>query len=270
MAITYKNRAGELITVEDCVNETVSDGSHTIGELYEHRYRLFLALCATASRSRKPWMTKQHAPGASPMYEGYFLVGFPALGEDNSIDYHLPLHMWNLALAAGCEVLEHAPVWDGIVGASLKRLEALIYAAQDTRKPPSSEALSAPIARLSDEYNHARLAVLKRLREEESKKKRTQTPTNTEIGDEAVIFAMDTGDCESKGNSAAVTDSPFCDWVSAVLRSDPTSQELGYLQEISHFRDRVFRGLGVPMELMGSAASEDPAPKEPKTDTEDP
>ena len=63
--------------------ESVSDGHHTMNELYEHRHRLFLALLKIYDTYITPldsrgstircWKSKQHDDGS--MYDGWFIAG---------------------------------------------------------------------------------------------------------------------------------------------------------------------------------------------------
>jgi hypothetical protein len=104
----------------------VSDGYHTMDELYEHRHALFLALCKiydnyiTPLNSRvRCWKSKKHADGSE--YEGWFILGMTVEDvqpfnvkepkkPDYQISYHLPMKHWDLA-----KVIERptAPKWDG-------------------------------------------------------------------------------------------------------------------------------------------------------------
>lgn len=100
----------------------VSDGHHTIEELYEHRIRLYLALVKIYDNYITPlrctvvcWKSKLHDDGTS--YEGWFLLGmtctktnFDTTTEKFDIGYHIPMKYWHLA-----NVLEfpRAPKYDG-------------------------------------------------------------------------------------------------------------------------------------------------------------
>lgn len=110
---------------------SVSDGYHTMDELYEHRYVLFIALCEMATMAQEQdgqmgifpevWRSKLHADGTN--YEGYFILG---LGKDKGkqISYHLPERLWvNTDFA---ETLDNAPEFDGHTSADvLERLKNL-------------------------------------------------------------------------------------------------------------------------------------------------
>ena len=114
----------------------VSDGYHTIAELYDHRITLFITLCRMASRlfatpmhddtSDIPrysiWRSKTHGDG-DPAYEGWFIMGI-GKGRGKQISYHLPLSRWDETDFA--ETLDKAPEWDGHTSADvLQRLKDL-------------------------------------------------------------------------------------------------------------------------------------------------
>lgn len=92
----------------------VSDGYHTIGELYEHRHALYIALVKiydnyitpldARGRYVKCWKSKTHDDGSS--YEGWFLLGMtvttPSFDANldpttEDISYHLPMKYWHMA-----------------------------------------------------------------------------------------------------------------------------------------------------------------------------
>lgn len=110
----------------------VSDGHHTMDELYEHRHALFAALIkiydgyitplgATAIRC---WKSKLHSDGT--MFEGWFIAGMYRLNIDGThmhITYHLPDRWWD---RIRCIVEERAPEWDGHTSKDvLERLQRL-------------------------------------------------------------------------------------------------------------------------------------------------
>lgn len=100
------------------------DEHHTIDEIYEHRYRLFLALVKIYDNYITPmdcnircWKAKKHEDGS--MHEGYFLLGMTVTkrsfvsdvpDETFDISYHLPIRFWSMA-----NVIEvpSAPPYDG-------------------------------------------------------------------------------------------------------------------------------------------------------------
>ena len=95
----------------------VSDGSHTMDELYEHRYMLFIALCRyvyyhdvkISGANKSIWKTHMHSDG-NPAYDGYFLLGINK-EKGTQISYHLPNKFYDGIDFA--EVLDKAPEWDG-------------------------------------------------------------------------------------------------------------------------------------------------------------
>lgn len=91
----------------------ISDGYHTFGELYEHRYKLLIALLKTRDDA---WKTLKNKEGE--LWEGWFICGCGEYGK-TQISYHLPINLWDK-----CEMdeLEKAP-WDGHTSADvLERL----------------------------------------------------------------------------------------------------------------------------------------------------
>jgi len=109
----------------------VSDGYHTIAELYDHRITLFIALCRALVEHGKPgtiisvggvWRSKIHSDG-KPAYEGWFIMG---IGKEkgSQISYHIPLERWDETDFA--DTLEQAPPFDGHTSSDvLERLKAL-------------------------------------------------------------------------------------------------------------------------------------------------
>ncbi len=89
---------------------TISDGFHTFEDLYEHRIRLWIALCAKMHYlgERSVWRSKFHSDGTS--YEGWFILGIGVLS-GGQITYHLPLGVWDDTHFA--QTLERAPEFDG-------------------------------------------------------------------------------------------------------------------------------------------------------------
>lgn len=90
----------------------LSDGYHTMDELYDHRRALTAVVAAWAARMPEPasWRSKAHHPDDSPMFEGgYFIVGIEL--DTGTITYHYKLSHWDDFSAV--PELEHAPKWDG-------------------------------------------------------------------------------------------------------------------------------------------------------------
>lgn len=84
--------------------DEVSDGYHTMSELYEHRYALFAALCKVYDGYKTPlgcnvtcYKSKFHFDGT--MWDNSFIVMMiinPIMvGQPKQISYHLPLSWWN-------------------------------------------------------------------------------------------------------------------------------------------------------------------------------
>lgn len=105
----------------------VSDGYHTIQELYDHRIALFIALCRAKTnhfldgQDVNPWRSKLHSDGSS--IPDWFILG---IGRDKGeqITYHLPMSRWDETDFA--ETLDRAPEWDGHTSADvLERLKTL-------------------------------------------------------------------------------------------------------------------------------------------------
>jgi hypothetical protein len=69
-------------------NIEVSDGFHTIDEIYAHRVMLFLALLK--SYPQISWKSKLHSDGSS--YEGWFTAGMNL--PSGQISYHVPDKYW--------------------------------------------------------------------------------------------------------------------------------------------------------------------------------
>ena len=95
----------------------VSDGYHTIDELYEHRITLFIALCRlvvvlNSVRARTfehpVWRSRFHS--SDKRFEGWFLLG---IGKEpgEQITYHIPDSKWHETDFA--ITLSRAPEWDG-------------------------------------------------------------------------------------------------------------------------------------------------------------
>lgn len=96
----------------------VSDGDHTMDELYEHRCALFVALLKiydnyiTPMNTRvKCWKSSNHEDDT--MFEGWFIAGMTIqqiTGPPKYITYHLPIEYWN---EINVMILPNAPKWDG-------------------------------------------------------------------------------------------------------------------------------------------------------------
>lgn len=108
-------------------NMQVSDGYHTMDELYEHRIALYIALTKEIEKNapydtdKKVWRSKLHDDGSE--FEGWFVLG---IGKEKGkiITYHLPNAKWDEVSFA--ETLDRAPEFDGHTPADvLERLKTL-------------------------------------------------------------------------------------------------------------------------------------------------
>lgn len=98
--------------------DSISDGYHTFGELYDHRRALTAALCRAFEQYA--WRSKRHHPDDGPIFEGYFIVGINL--PTGLITYHYKLSHWDDF--PGVTELPHAPKWDGVAGQTVERLLA--------------------------------------------------------------------------------------------------------------------------------------------------
>lgn len=101
-------------------NLIISDGFHTMDELYDHRITLFIQICKTLVTiekvksdkvvmiQRPVWRSKLHHDGSS--YEGWFILGINKEA-GMQITYHLPISRWEETNFA--ETLEKCPEFDG-------------------------------------------------------------------------------------------------------------------------------------------------------------
>jgi hypothetical protein len=108
-----------------CINEIIrqsgflnpgeiSDGYHTFNELYEHRIKLFVALCRLIQHnpayagSFPVWRSKKHSDGTGDAE--WFIMGINTeFGKQ--ISYHLPMKEWDNTWFA--DTLLTAPTFDG-------------------------------------------------------------------------------------------------------------------------------------------------------------
>lgn len=85
----------------------VSDGYHTMSELYDHRRALTAALFkAWKMLGVSVYKAKQHADGT--MFDGYFIV--MAQIASGQISYHYDLEYWD---QFDVPEVERTPEWDG-------------------------------------------------------------------------------------------------------------------------------------------------------------
>lgn len=95
----YEN-AGALDT------NNISDGSHTFGELYDHRAKLFSIICNQDFICENAWKSRLHNDGT--MFDNYFIVGIET--PKGQATYHYEMKYWDLF---HIKELDNAPEWDG-------------------------------------------------------------------------------------------------------------------------------------------------------------
>ena len=103
LGVEYVGRTG-LAEDGPCVVCDMSDGHHTMSELYQHRHRLFIALM---SHNRSAWWSRLHNDGSS--YEGWIIAGIHTTA--GMVSYHLPESFVG-DMPPGTSVAV-APEWDG-------------------------------------------------------------------------------------------------------------------------------------------------------------
>lgn len=98
---------------------TVSDGYHTMDELYDHRITLYIALCRHLHEllgmenpeKFKVWRSKNHSDGEPAFGGTWFVLGI-GTGKGQQITYHLPIDRWS-ETEFFSETLDKAPEYDG-------------------------------------------------------------------------------------------------------------------------------------------------------------
>lgn len=122
-----ENIVNDLIT-STCDANKISDGYHTIGELYEHRVVLFIVLCQfyiqgeISYEERLVWISQRHNNGCSD--PNWFLMGI-GKEQGEQIVYPVPFSYWDKCVCFAVE-LERAPKWDGHTSKDvLERLKKL-------------------------------------------------------------------------------------------------------------------------------------------------
>lgn len=101
----------KIVVVKSDEGVEVSDGYHTFTELYSHRVKLWIVLCAqlAAGPGAPVWRSRYHSDGSS--ISGWFLLGVGKLfGEQ--MTYHLPDVFWP-DCSRFAETLDFAPPFDG-------------------------------------------------------------------------------------------------------------------------------------------------------------
>lgn len=92
----------------------ISDGSHTFGELYEDRMKLFALFCN--SHKDVSWKSKLHDDGT--MFENYFICGVNTV--EGTFTYHYHLDHWK---EFNIPEIEKAPEYDGHTRKDIDRLK---------------------------------------------------------------------------------------------------------------------------------------------------
>lgn len=110
----------------------VSDGYHTMDELYDHRITIFIALCRFIAKADtywegpicpSVWRSKNHSDGEPAFGGTWFVLGI-GWQKGDQITYHLPINLWESTHFA--ETLDKAPEFDGHSSADvLERLKSL-------------------------------------------------------------------------------------------------------------------------------------------------
>ncbi len=86
----------------------VSDGYHTMEELYEHRHALYIALCNSVKDREDVWKSEKHSNGSD--FKDWFIMGINS-NHGEQITYHLPISKWEECGFA--HTLDKAPEYDG-------------------------------------------------------------------------------------------------------------------------------------------------------------
>lgn len=108
----------------DVDTNTVSDGYHTFGELYEHRNMLFIALMQV--HPTFAWRSRANSDGS--VLDGWFVAGMRLPIPTGEISYHLPERLWSKLDSPYIRTLE-VGLWDGHTSDDVvKRLQAWIDA----------------------------------------------------------------------------------------------------------------------------------------------
>lgn len=89
-------------------NGEVSDGYHTFNELYDHRAKLFAALCNTVFKD-VAWKSLHHHDPNEPMYDGMFIVGVETPYGQATYHYDITPY-WDMFHV---KIVDTAPKFDG-------------------------------------------------------------------------------------------------------------------------------------------------------------
>lgn len=107
--------------------DKISDGYHTFEELYDHRTKLFIALCRLLP-SEMVWRSQKHYDGT--MYAGMFIMGVNT--QDGQATYHLEDRYWDDT--SFITELPNAPEFDGHTPTvALNRLVATAWKIADNK-----------------------------------------------------------------------------------------------------------------------------------------
>lgn len=128
MKLTVEQINEAIKNLTETEKDQVSDGYHTIKELYDHRIRLFIEYLKLRYKSDKHfkisseiWKSLSHSDGSK--YEGWFILGIYK-EKGFQISYHLPINYWEECYFA--DTLEQAPEFDGHTSEQvLERLKSL-------------------------------------------------------------------------------------------------------------------------------------------------
>lgn len=103
----------KMIQTTNVDTNTVSDGYHTFGELYEHRTILYLALisCAKTDNDFLIWYSDTHYDGEQ--FPGWLIVGIENTETGEQISYHIEDKYEYLLKSLGVIKLEKGKKWDG-------------------------------------------------------------------------------------------------------------------------------------------------------------
>lgn len=94
----------------------LSDGYHTIDELYAHRMNLFAVICH--QNKERAWKSCWHHDNTA--FDDYFIVGVQT--PEGQFTYHVHMDHWKLF---DVRILDRAPKWDGHTSDDVTRLHSL-------------------------------------------------------------------------------------------------------------------------------------------------
>lgn len=97
--------------------ENISDGYHTLDELYYHRTVLFAAV--VNQNPSKAWKTRRDYEG-KPCEKGWFIAGIETPA--GQFTYHCADKYWDMY---HCKAVERVPYFDGHTSADVERVLSL-------------------------------------------------------------------------------------------------------------------------------------------------